>query len=258
MEDLNDRTFLMEFTYQEMRENLRNGKSGNLSTVSETIGKPVLMHYEPVGVNNWTVCVGVQRDVALEETQSCVNDLYWMALIVGVTLLAYMVLVASYLFSDNRRIYRASVTDHATGLLNRMAYNETLEKNSACTLPQVCCIYVDVNGLHERNNRFGHAAGDRMLQSVADGLKAQFPKQDVYRIGGDEFVVLAEDLPAEKAEAAMQQVLKTLAVEGYSIAYGIATRQQEQGMDRVVEEADEAMLANKKAYYAARDKRTPR
>ena len=42
IEDLNDRTFLMEFTYQEMRKNLENGVSGNLSTVSRKVGKPVL------------------------------------------------------------------------------------------------------------------------------------------------------------------------------------------------------------------------
>lgn len=258
IEDLNDRTFLMEFTYQEMRQNLQNGVSGNLSTVSQTVGKPVLMHYEPVGVNNWTVCVGVTKDVALASTQSCVNDLYWMAFIVGVTLLGYMLLVTSYLLTANRRVYQASVTDQATGLLNRTAYNDFLLQSSNRLMPQACCIYVDVNGLHELNNRKGHAAGDQMLQCVADSLKKQFSAEDVYRIGGDEFVVLLEEGARAACTAKMQAVQAELEQAGYSIAYGIAARQQERGLDRVVEEADEIMLENKKEYYAARARREPR
>lgn len=258
VEDLNDRTFLMEFTYQEMRENLRKGVSGNLSTVSQTVGKPVLMHYEPVGVNNWTVCVGVTQDVALASTQSCVQDLYWMALIVGVTLLAYMLLVTSYLLTANRRVYQASVTDQATGLLNRTAYNDLLLQCRSRILPQACCVYVDVNGLHELNNRNGHAAGDQLLQAVAESLEGQFPQETIYRIGGDEFVVLLEDGSRLECSAKMQAVQSELEEKGYSIAYGIAARQQERGLDRVVEEADETMLENKSRFYAARAQRTPR
>lgn len=258
VEDLDDRTFLMEFTYQEMRDNLRKGISGNLSTVSQTVGKPVLMHYEPVGVNNWTVCVGVTQDVALASTQSCVYDLYWMAAIVGVTLLAYMLLVTSYLLTTNRRVYQASVTDQATGLLNRTAYNDLLQQNRSRVLPQVCCAYVDVNGLHELNNRLGHAAGDRMLQTVADQLREKFAPSTIYRIGGDEFVVIQEGLSQEDCRKKILQVQEKLALDGYSVACGISVHQHEKGLDCVVEEADEAMLENKKEYYAAHTRREPR
>ena len=151
------------------------------------------------------------------------------------------------------------MTDQATGLLNRTAYNAFLLQNRSHTLPLACCAHIDVNGLHELNNRMGHAAGDRMLQRVADCLREQFAPECIYRIGGDEFVMLtAEGLSRTDCGQKIRQVQKDLAQDGYSIAYGIAVREQEKGLDRVVEEADEAMLENKKQYYAARTQRAPR
>lgn len=117
---------------------------------------------------------------------------------------------------------------------------------------------MDVNGLHELNNRKGHAAGDQMLQCVAGSLKKQFSVENVYRIGGDEFVVLLEEGTRAVCTAKMQAVQAELEQAGYSIAYGIAACQQERGLDRVVEKADEIMLQNKKEYYAARTRREPR
>ena len=256
--DLNDRTFLMEFTYQEMVQNLKNGVSGNLSTVSQTVGKPVLMHYEPVGVNNWIVCVGVTQDIALAGTRSCVEGLYWMALIIGVTLLAYMGVVTRYLVDANRRVYQIGVTDQVTGLLNRSAYEDKLRRSRSRTQSFAACIYIDVNGLHEINNQQGHAAGDQMLQTVVDCLRQQFPDAEVYRIGGDEFVAFPPQAAPEQYEQNMQNMCRRLAKQGYSIAYGIVSAEQMHGLDALVQQADEKMLENKKRYYAGREQRTPR
>lgn len=258
LSDLNDRTFLMEFTYQEMVQNLKNGVSGNLSTVSQTVGKPVLMHYEPVGVNNWTVCVGVTQDVALAGTRSCVEDLYWMALIIGVTLLAYMGIVTRYLVDANRRIYQIGVTDQVTGLLNRSAYEDRLRRSRSRAQSVAACIYIDVNGLHEINNQQGHAAGDQMLQTVADCLRQQFPDAELYRIGGDEFVVFPQKAASEQYEQKVQNMCSRLAKQGYSIAYGIVSAEQMHGLDALVQQADEKMLEHKKSYYAKQEQRTPR
>lgn len=255
LSDLNDRTFLMDFTYQEMRENLKNGVSGNLSTVSQTVGEPVLMHYEPVGINNWSVCVGVTQKVALAGTRSCLNDLYWMAAIVGVTLLVYMGIVTRYLVRANRRIYQVSVTDQVTGLPNRSAFEAKLRRcREQNTLD---CIYLDANGLHEINNEQGHAAGDQMLQTVAGCLRQRFPKAELYRVGGDEFVVLLPTGQLQQHEQKMQEVCARLALQHYSVAYGIACSQPGASLEQLVLQADEIMLENKKSYYAGQQ-RTPR
>lgn len=258
LSDLNDRTFLMEFTYQEMCENLKNGVSGNLSTVSQTVGKPVLMHYEPVGINNWTVCVGVTQDVALEGTRSCVEGLYWMALIIGVTLLTYMGIVTRYFVTVNRRVYQLGITDQNTGLLNRSAYEDKLRRSRNRTLGFAACIYIDVNGLHEINNQQGHAAGDQMLQTVADCLRQQFPDAELYRIGGDEFVAFPQKAAPEQYEQKMEAVSVRLKKQDYSVAYGIVWAEHLRGLDALVQRADEKMLEHKKEHYAVEAERTPR
>ena len=258
LEDLNDRQLLMGFSFDELRENLKDGVGGDLSSVSHKIGKPVYLHYEPVGINNWSICLGVSEDTALAKTEDCTKDLYWMAAIIGVVLVAYMALVTADLVSVNRRVYQASVTDQGTQLLNRTAYEQYLDHCQNDMFGEVSCIYIDVNGLHELNNRCGHAAGDAMLQTVADQLRAKFPRAGLYRIGGDEFVVFPKELDAVGCTEQMQQIVRELRQKSYSLSFGVAFREQERGLDALVQEADERMLENKKAYYAEKERRALR
>lgn len=80
-----------------------------------------------------------------------------------------------------------------TGLLNRNSYEKNVLEYPGRCRESVTCIYVDVNGLHTLNDSKGHAAGDEMLRAVAGALRDCFGEKDVYRIGGDEFVVFARD-----------------------------------------------------------------
>ena len=59
-------------------------------------------------------------------------------------------------------------------------------------------------------------------------------------------------------EARIRVVSEKLTALGYSISYGIAIRESTTGLRELVREADEQMLANKRAYYAAHDRRKPR
>ena len=106
-----------------------------------------------------------------------------------------------------------------------------------------------MNGLHEVNNKYGHKAGDQMLQTVAGALVNEFPFQQVYRIGGDEFVVMSEDADANECAQKMESVVQEVASHNYSISYGIAHRENGIGAGSIVQEADEKMLASKRAYY---------
>ena len=78
----------------------------------------------------------------------------------------------------------------------------------------ICCIYVDVNGLHELNNTQGHAAGDKMLQTVASLMRTQFGDRHVYRIGGDEFVVLAQDMEYVQVTTGLKTLVERINAAG--------------------------------------------
>ena len=92
-----------------------------------------------------------------------------------------------------------SLSDGLTGLYNRrglFALGEHTMRSARRRAKGLGVIYVDVDGLKDINDRFGHAQGDEALRAVADVIRASIRESDVVgRVGGDEFVVLAEDDP---------------------------------------------------------------
>ena len=92
-----------------------------------------------------------------------------------------------------------SLSDSLTGLYNRrglFALGEHTMRSARRRGGGLGVIYVDVDGLKGVNDRFGHSQGDEALRAVADVIRASVRESDVVgRVGGDEFVVLAEDDP---------------------------------------------------------------
>lgn len=257
LSELRGRKMLKGYTYEEAMKRIPNGIGGDMCTVSRSTGLTLYLHYEPVGINNWSVVLGVSEGEALAGTRSVVQTLSTMALIVTALLLSYLGFMVWYLASARRSVYRTSITDQCTGLMNRSAYEKLLHGGERHTSVPAVCIYIDVNGLHEINNKHGHGAGDKLLQSVAECLRAQFPDGGLYRIGGDEFVVFSK-ADAAVCEARMQAVSSALAAQDYSISYGIAAQRVSAGLGDLVREADENMLKDKQRYYAEHDRRRPR
>lgn len=257
LSDMDGRKTLKGYTYEQAVDNMLHGRSGDMRSVSATTGDVLYMHYEPVGINNWSVTIGVSEADALAGLRTGVRILYLMALIAGVVLLAYMAYVAWYLASSRRSVYAQSITDQGTGLMNRRAYEKYLCESEDHVFASATCIYIDANGLHEINNERGHEAGDRMLRMTADQLREQFPDSKIYRIGGDEFVVFPSDAQEQPCRVRMEEISARLAAQGYSISYGLAVRKEAVGLRGLVREADERMLEAKHAYYAAR-RRSPR
>ena len=257
LSELRGRKMLKGYTYEEAMKKIPNGIGGDMCTVSRSTGLTLYLHYEPVGINNWSVVLGVSEQDALAGTRGVVKILYLMSVIVGAILLSYLAYISWYLISARRGAFRMSVTDQVTGLFNRSAFEKYLNESEPHTFSHTVCVYIDVNGLHELNNKHGHEAGDKLLQSVAECLRAQFPDDGLYRIGGDEFVVFSK-ADAAVCEARMQAVSSALAAQDYSVSYGIAAQETTEGLSDLVREADENMLKNKRRYYAEHDRRRPR
>lgn len=88
---------------------------------------------------------------------------------------------------------RLSAEDRLTGLRNRKAYTEFLDKmeQSADTLKDALLIYLDVKGLKKVNDQYGHIAGDEIIVTSAICIENIFASVgNCYRIGGDEFCVI--------------------------------------------------------------------
>ena len=258
LSELRGRKMLKGYTYEEAMEKIPNGIGGDMCTVSQSTGMTIYLHYEPVGINNWSVVLGVSEAEALAGTRGVVETLSMMAIIVTALLLSYLGFMIWYLASARRGVYRMSIMDQGTGLMNRVAYEKCLRKSDQRVIAPAACIYIDANGLHEINNERGHEAGDQLLRAVAERLREQFPRDDLYRVGGDEFVVFPAPAAEAEYEARMRAVSERLAAQGHSISYGIAVCEAANGLRELVREADEKMLESKRAYYAEHDRRRPR
>lgn len=82
-----------------------------------------------------------------------------------------------------------SYHDNSTTFYNRNRYIKDTQKlfNMDTSLG---IIYLDVNGLKDVNDQFGHEVGDALLVECARRMKMVFKKADFYRIGGDEFIII--------------------------------------------------------------------
>lgn len=104
-----------------------------------------------------------------------------------------------------RRLEHQALHDELTDLPNRSLFWDRLEHAIARARrgevsQRMAVLFVDLNGFKRVNDSLGHAAGDALLVEVARRLESQFREEDtVARFGGDEFVVLLEDVEDEAA-----------------------------------------------------------
>jgi diguanylate cyclase (GGDEF)-like protein len=101
-------------------------------------------------------------------------------------------------------------TDPLTGLLNRRAFDEAIERELATAAAAgltTGLLYIDLDKFKAINDTLGHAAGDELLVEVANRLRACIRGGDIAaRLGGDEFALLLSNLPLEDGEEVAQRV----------------------------------------------------
>ena len=139
--------------------------------------------------------------------------------------------------------------DALTNLFNRLKFNDDVDNFEKSSEPLFTCLYIDVNGLHELNNHLGHQKGDDMLCCVADTLREYFPDERVYRIGGDEFVVMSTKLSKRAVELIVDKVRRVLLRDNYEISVGIGTGSCGENVEKIVATAELEMRNDKAAYY---------
>jgi diguanylate cyclase (GGDEF)-like protein len=121
-----------------------------------------------------------------------------------------------------------------------------------CAGESVSALYLDVDRFKQINDRFGHPAGDRALRLIAAHLQAHVRPSDVAgRLGGEEFVVI---LPRTDCFAAVRlaerlrqhvEALRTFEVP-LTISIGVAQHRRGESIDRMIDEADAALLCAKR------------
>lgn len=143
----------------------------------------------------------------------------------------------------------AATTDSLTGALNRVSYNNDIQVYDKERPEDFACIFVDVNELNMRNNKYGHAAGDEMLIYIANTLKDVFFGHKIYRMGGDEFLVFTTGVSQNQIKKNLETFVKLLSMMDYHVAIGTSFRKQNLSCEEMVREAEIRMYEAKAQYY---------
>ena len=154
------------------------------------------------------------------------------------------------------KLHVMSETDQLTGLNNRNCYEMRLREYRSRYRGSICCVYMDINGLHELNNTEGHKAGDEMLCYIAKAVKEEFGQKDTYRVGGDEYVSFALDLPEKEVTEKILEMKEKIEKQGYHTAIGYEYLEgKDMTIDKLIVAAEAKMFRDKAEYYRARDRR---
>ncbi len=169
-----------------------------------------------------------------------------------------------------RRLQSLAFLDDLTGLSNRrgfLALATHHARQSGRTGAPFLVAAIDLDGLKEINDTFGHQEGNRAIVDAADVLKVSFRQCDILaRLGGDEFSVLIADASAAAIGPVVGRVRRNLdACNGmpgrcYDLSFSIGMVAAENSMDieHLLSHADRLMYEQKRTKKASRTQRMPR
>ena len=106
---------------------------------------------------------------------------------------------------------RLANTDELTGLGNKKSYTDAvlqLEEDIKAGTAEFAIAMIDMNYLKKTNDSYGHDKGDKMIKLLAKHVRKAFPYCDTYRVGGDEFVVIANG--KESSNSKMDKMISDL------------------------------------------------
>lgn len=155
-----------------------------------------------------------------------------------------------------RKMKIMSSTDLLTGVLNRNCMNNRISEDISGikTISKPFGIFfIDVNGLKTINDTQGHLAGDNLLKDVASMLQELKQKNmEIYRIGGDEFMIIATELPKESFEELEKMLIEHSELpERAHFAIGSCHSDEIGDIRKAMQKADARMYQHKAKYYAA-------
>ena len=146
-----------------------------------------------------------------------------------------------------------SSTDLLTGIKNRNAMNNRVLMilSGRERIPNgYGIIFADLNSLKTVNDSEGHNAGDALLKDGASILKSTFENADIYRAGGDEFLII-DMIDSKEVLSQKVETIRKKSDDPNKISFAIGFYYEEDGGDirSAMRKADANMYNDKKAFY---------
>jgi diguanylate cyclase (GGDEF)-like protein len=181
---------------------------------------------------------------------------YWDTLM-NVAMFIFMVFILAEVRALYERERSLSRTDALTGLLNRRAFTEALERESSRhrRFPHPLTLaYVDLDNFKSINDTKGHNTGDELLRAVGSAMENSVRDVDsVGRLGGDEFAILMPETDGDASRLALRKIGKRLqetAGERWPVTFSIGVVTFESvpdSADEMIRLADELMYSVKQS-----------
>ena len=261
------RGVVSEDVWEENRDRFANEAAGSMTFASDDAEETLC--YVPIEGTGWEMAVLIRESVIQDQ----IRDISEKNLAAGKRQVAYtlvaMLLLAAVLLAEFRsiskeklekekeasRAFRAMAnTDSLTGVRNKHAYSENERvlnhQIHAGELEKLAVVVGDINGLKHVNDTQGHAAGDRLIKDACAMICEYFPHGAVFRIGGDEFVVILQgkgyDTMSEVMCAFNRRVEENIRENGVVISLGFAVLEREDRRLRDVFERADRMMYDRK------------
>lgn len=262
------RDAVSEDAWEQLRDDFANERGGSMTFSSADLAETLC--YVPVQNTGWEMAVLIRQSVIHDQIHGISEDNLAISTRLIVLVLVIMLLFAAILLMQFRKIARDKLeaeretskafrsmanTDSMTGVRNKHAYSDTeqalnrrIMENEIRELAVVVC---DINGLKHVNDTKGHAAGDKLIMDASAMICEYFTHGAVYRIGGDEFVVLLQGKGYDTMNGVIadlnRQVEANISTDDVviSIGYSVLTAEDEQLRD-VFARADQMMYERKK------------
>jgi diguanylate cyclase (GGDEF)-like protein len=210
-----------------------------------------------VGTTTWRVVLSVPTDKLLAPVRGASYRATWLLFGSFVAVIVALLLVGFGVVRSSAKLAAQRSHDPLTGLPNRAATLDRLEQVMANTRRSglgTAVLFIDLDRFKPINDTYGHRVGDAVLATIAGRIRnALRPADVVGRLGGDEFLVICDNVPADADDPVLQlanrvadSVQTPVTVDGVTVSVGcsigVATTASEQVSAAViVHAADDAM-----------------
>lgn len=159
--------------------------------------------------------------------------------------------IKSLLYNDN--LCKLSNIDKLSNLYNRNKFNNDLATSYTSPYDNIILMFLDLDNLKDINDNFGHTLGDKLIAATAKVLRETFVNCDVYRIGGDEFIVIAKGVDYEEFLKLYDKMKKRLDIGKIYHSCGISYKKSNGIIAEMLIEAEKEMYIRKRRHHDAYD-----
>ena len=262
------RLALPKSIWEGVQRDFVNGIEGTLTLKFDDTEETLC--YAPIPGTGWEMAVLIRGSVIYDQIQAISKSnlsfsryqimFTLVALIIfGALLLWQLKVISTTKLEAEKETSRAFLsmanTDSLTGIRNKHAFtdmeNSLNERIKSGELKELAVVVCDINGLKYVNDTLGHAAGDKLIKDGSDLLCEHFKNGSVFRIGGDEFVVLLVGKGYETREESMRdlnrRVEANISTDEVVISIGCSTLEPgDEQLHDAFTRADQLMYERKK------------